>query len=267
MKVTIITINYNNLNGLKDTVDSVINQDYEDKEYIIIDGGSTDGSKELLDSYSNKSYYWVSEKDKGLYDAMNKGIKKSTGDYIIFMNSGDIFFDEKVLSDVFKSKVFKEDIIYGNTIYRYGNKGILRYARSLNIMKNELPFCHQSAFIKGNLMRNVLYDEVNYKLIADYDFFYKCWKDEKTFLHINKIISIYDTTGVSADKKRAKAIYIERCKIVGCNYSSHRYLLEVLKQKMKYTIKLIIPSKLLDVMLSREIDSNIPKPLRLFKQL
>lgn len=267
MKVTIITINYNNLNGLKDTVDSVINQDYKDKEYIIIDGGSTDGSKELLDSYSNNFYYWKSEKDKGLYDAMNKGIKKSTGDYIVFMNSGDVFFDENVLSDIFKSKSFNEDIIYGNTIYKYGDKGILRYARSLKIMKEELPFCHQSTFIKGDLMRNVLYDDKNYKLIADYDFFYKCWKNEKTFIHINKIISIYDTTGVSADKKRAKAIYRERCKILGCDFSFFKYIFLITKQKIKYTIKFVLPSKLLDVLLKREIDSNIPKPLKLFKQL
>lgn len=267
MKITIITINYNNVNGLKETVKSVLSQSYEKKEYIIIDGGSTDGSKELLDSYTNNFYYWISEKDKGLYDAMNKGIKKSTGDYIIFMNSGDIFFDENVLSDIFKTKSFNEDIIYGNTIYKYGDKGILRYARSLKIMNEELPFCHQSTFIKGDLMRNVLYDEVNYKLIADYDFFYKCWKNEKTFIHVNKIISIYDTTGVSADKKRAKAIYIERCKIVGCDFSFFKYIFLITKQKIKYTIKSVIPSKLLDVLLKREIDSNIPKPLKLFKQL
>ena len=99
MKISIITINYNNIQGLKQTLFSVLEQDYNNIEYIVIDGGSTDGSKELLRAKSDELFYWVSERDKGVYNAMNKGIAQSTGDYLIFMNSGDVFFNKHVLSD------------------------------------------------------------------------------------------------------------------------------------------------------------------------
>lgn len=93
MKISIITINYNNIEGLKQTVESVLSQTYIDKEYIVIDGGSKDGAVDFLKS-QNKITYWVSEKDGGLYNAMNKGIRKLSGDYVIFMNSGDVFLIE-----------------------------------------------------------------------------------------------------------------------------------------------------------------------------
>lgn len=127
MRISIITINYNNIQGLKNTLSSVLEQDYNNIEYIVIDGGSTDGSKELLVAKANELHYWVSERDKGLYNAMNKGITQSTGDYLIFMNSGDVFFNKHVLSAIFVNRKYEADILYGNTVYKYGQKGILRF--------------------------------------------------------------------------------------------------------------------------------------------
>lgn len=100
MKYSIITVNYNNKEGLRNTIESVIHQTYRDFEFIVIDGGSTDGSAEVLKEYDSQITYWVSEKDKGIYNAMNKGIAKATGDYLNFMNSGDCFYDEGVLGRV-----------------------------------------------------------------------------------------------------------------------------------------------------------------------
>ena len=97
MKYSIITVNYNNKEGLRKTIESVISQTFRDFEYIVIDGGSSDGSAELLKEYSDKITYWVSEPDKGIYNGMNKGIAKATGDYLNFMNSGDCFYDQQVL--------------------------------------------------------------------------------------------------------------------------------------------------------------------------
>lgn len=99
-KLSIITINYNNLSGLKRTIDSVINQTWKEFEYIIIDGGSTDGSAEFLNENKENINYWVSEPDKGIYNAMNKGIKVSNGEYLLFLNSGDWLIDNKVLENV-----------------------------------------------------------------------------------------------------------------------------------------------------------------------
>ena len=99
MKFTVITINYNNADGLRQTILSVVGQTCDDYEYVIIDGGSTDGSVEVIKEREDKISYWVSEKDGGIYNAMNKGVKAARGEYLIFMNSGDIFYDNKVLSD------------------------------------------------------------------------------------------------------------------------------------------------------------------------
>ena len=97
MKYSIITVNYNNRDGLRATIESVVNQTYRDYEFIVIDGGSTDGSTDVLKEFDDKITYWVSEPDKGIYNGMNKGIAKATGDYLNFMNSGDCFYNEKVL--------------------------------------------------------------------------------------------------------------------------------------------------------------------------
>ena len=97
MKLSIITINYNNLAGLQRTIDSVVCQTWHDYEWIIIDGGSSDGSKELIEQYQEYITYWCSEPDKGIYNAMNKGIDHAHGDYLIFMNSGDAFASKKCI--------------------------------------------------------------------------------------------------------------------------------------------------------------------------
>ena len=102
MKLSIITVNFNHREGLRNTINSVISQkDFDDYEFIVIDGGSTDGSKDVIMESANRITYWVSEKDGGIYNGMNKGIKVANGEYLIFMNSGDTFYNDHVLADVF----------------------------------------------------------------------------------------------------------------------------------------------------------------------
>lgn len=265
MKVSIITINYNNIEGLKQTVESVLAQTYSDKEYIVIDGGSKDGAVDFLKSKKNITY-WVSEKDGGLYNAMNKGIRKSSGDYVIFMNSGDVFFDNNVLSDIFDGIVYDADVLYGSTIYKYGNGGILRKPRDLSVMSYELPFCHQSCFIKGELMNKIEYDE-SYKLIADYNFFYLGWKKNWKFLLIHKIVSIYDTTGISADSTRKWQIYVEWCKIHGKETNLLYFHFQNFKSILKCFLVKILPAFVVDLIKHREKYSNNIKDFSDFKQI
>src|SRR5574339_979809 len=111
-KISIITVNYNDKAGLEKTLRSVTSQTLKDFEYVVIDGGSNDGSKELIESYADKIDYWVSEPDKGVYSAMNKGIKAATGEFVIFMNGGDLFYDTQVLENVQKMLVAEYDIYY-----------------------------------------------------------------------------------------------------------------------------------------------------------
>ena len=113
MKYSIITINYNHIEGLKRTIDSVISQTSSNYEYIIIDGGSTDGSVNIIKEYKEHLVYWISEKDNGVYHAMNKGVAQAQGDYCIFMNSGDCFYSPDVLSSLYE---YQEDIICGKVL-------------------------------------------------------------------------------------------------------------------------------------------------------
>ena len=126
MTLSIITINFNNVAGLKRTVDSVLHQTADDFEYIIIDGASTDGSREFIESCSSKLAYWVSEKDNGVYHAMNKGIGHARGDYLLFLNSGDYLNDAEVLARVF-NRPLQEDIIYGDIIWGHRRGKIYRH--------------------------------------------------------------------------------------------------------------------------------------------
>ncbi len=112
-KLSIITVNFNNATGLQKTFDSVFEQTFKDFEYIIVDGGSTDGSEEIIERNRDKINYWVSEKDKGVYHAMNKGMAKASGDYLLFLNSGDHFKDENILLEVMP-ELDGTGIVYGN---------------------------------------------------------------------------------------------------------------------------------------------------------
>lgn len=200
MKISVVTINYNNKTGLSKTLDSIINQSYKTFEFIVIDGGSEDGSKELLLQNSNVITYWVSEPDHGIYHAMNKGIMKAKGDYCIFMNSGDSFYDLNVLENVVPF-LDGTDVIYGNTEYTDGK---IRYSA------NEPPylsffivnsFSHQSTFIRTELLKKYLYDE-SLKIVADWKFFLQTLiLNNGSFKAIDLKISLYDANGISSTNK------------------------------------------------------------------
>lgn len=157
MKLSIITINLNNRDGLQKTIDSVVTQTFKDFEWIVIDGGSTDGSKELIEQYADHFAYWVSEPDKGIYNAMNKGIKVAKGEYLQFLNSGDWLWENDTLNKVFSSTP-NEDILYGNWEQK---DGILFSApHKLDaIYFFQSTLSHQAVFIKKSLFLYELYDE------------------------------------------------------------------------------------------------------------
>lgn len=203
-EVSIITINFNNVVGLKNTVESVISQSFQGKEYIVIDGGSTDGSAQLIEQYSDRLTYWISEKDAGIYNAMNKGIKAAKGEYLLFLNSGDCFVNEQILEKV-QAELTGAEIIYGN--------GIL-ITESGELIPHEMPealdlvffsrasLFHPSTFIKRELFdRHGLYNEEN-RIVSDWEFFLKT-----IILHnvpVKKIaynISMIEEGGISRKKE------------------------------------------------------------------
>ena len=197
MRYSIITINYNDKEGLSRTIKSVINQTSKDFEYIIIDGGSTDGSVDIIKQNANHIDYWVSEKDKGVYNGMNKGIAQAKGDYLVFMNSGDCFHMPDVLTlmsdyqeDIICGKVFE-----GNTTIPSGH-----YKPTItlvDLMRGSLP--HQAMFIKRELMVKHPYDE-NYKILSDWKFCIQALVfDNCTFRNSDVVVADYDISGISTN--------------------------------------------------------------------
>lgn len=214
-KVTIITINLNNSTGLQKTMQSVFEQSFKEVEYIVIDGGSKDGSVALIESYKDQLSYWVSEPDTGVYQAMNKGIQKASGEYLLFLNSGDYLQGEHILAKV-------ADTLNGSGIV-YGNVFLIESAlRSwTGVYPDKLSFQH---FIDGSLphpssfIKKTVFDEVGYydeglKIVADWKFFlHAICKFNVSYKHIDKVISAFYLDGLSSlaanqaliqDEKRA----------------------------------------------------------------
>ena len=199
IKVSIITINYNNKVGLKKTIESVIKQDFNSFEFIVIDGGSTDGSYDVIQEYKNCIDYWVSESDKGIYNAMNKGIAIAKGEYCNFMNSGDCFYDNSVLRSIFSNKREELcDIIAGNTYWTEWVKAPSNI--TMDFMFNG-TICHQCTFIKRYLLLKHYYDE-NLKIVSDRKFFIQTLIFENcSYEAIDVNVVIYDLNGYSSNNR------------------------------------------------------------------
>ena len=214
MKFSIITINYNNREGLRSTIDSVVRQTSDDYEFIVIDGGSTDGSVEVVNNYKDRINYWVSEPDKGIYHAMNKGVAQAHGDYCIFMNSGDCFYDQTVLERV-KAANPSEDIVVGKVVIDDQNHLISPPPKGeftmYHLYSGSIP--HQGSFIRTELLRKHPYDE-ELKISSDWKFFVQALIfDNSTIRYIDDFVARYDTTGVGLSHpelmKSEKVRYLE----------------------------------------------------------
>ncbi len=200
-KISIVTVCYNAIASIEETILSVINQDYPDTEYIIIDGGSTDGTVDIIRKYEHRIAKWISEPDHGIYDAMNKGIDNASGDYINFMNAGDRFYDRTVLSRVCET-ASDEDVIYGDAVMVTEYCAFTQQPQPLSQFVRTLPFCHQAAFAKSSLMRKFRFD-TSFRSAADYHFMYTLWHDGHSFGYVPSPIAIFDArAGFSAKNKK-----------------------------------------------------------------
>lgn len=222
MKLSIITINYNNLEGLQRTLDSVFGQSTDDFEYVVIDGGSTDGSSELIEKNSARISYWVSEKDNGIYNAMNKGIAAAKGEYLLFLNSGDELFDSAVIDQVI-SKLHTHDIIACDLQYIYETHTVYE------ANPNEVSFntfyrgtiYHPSTFIKKIAFQQVgLYDE-KLKIVSDWKWFmFAICKHQKTYFHCSLLVSKFYFDGISSAPENLIKVRKEREKVLREEFSA-----------------------------------------------
>ncbi len=195
MTVTIITINYNNVDGLSRTIDSIVSQTVHDYEWIVIDGGSTDGSVELLERYKEHFAFWVSEKDSGVYNAMNKGILHAIGDYVIFMNSGDFFLHADVLHDVIP--FLDKDIVAGSVTVE-GTEKRKTSPVSLtpwSVLNFNIP--HQAEFIQRSLFSTIgLYAEDLF-ILSDLEFNLKASLKNCSYKSLNYDVASVEQGGIS----------------------------------------------------------------------
>lgn len=187
--VSVVTVVYNDVFNIERTILSVINQTYKNIEYIIIDGGSTDGTVDIIKKYSDRVAYWVSEPDKGILFAMNKGIDRATGEWINFMNSGDYFFNDTVFEKVFSSTHPTADFLYGSFITKFGGLKV-RVVPSDNVNSmawQGMPLCHNTLFAKTTLMKKFPFD-TKFKVSSDGDFVIRCAAAGRVFERVDQII-------------------------------------------------------------------------------
>lgn len=215
MKLSIITINYNNAEDLRKTLASVASQTYADIEHIIVDGGSTDGSVEVIREYEQSiasrlsplasNLKWLSEPDSGIYNAMNKGIKMTNGEYLLFLNSGDCLVDEDVLSNVFQVAKDNIDVMYGDIKVVYNNQEIIKKSPDVvtfQYLYSNAIFHSGGSFIKKTLFDSYgLYDE-NLRIVSDWKFFVEIFiLKNVSYQHINLILSVFDLCGISTENQ------------------------------------------------------------------
>ncbi len=204
--ITVVTVVYNDEEHLEETVKSVINQDYRNVEYIVVDGGSKDGTLEVIKKYENAIDYWVSESDEGIYHAMNKGIDFGSGEWIVFMNSGDIFYSDDVLSKVFKNPDIFDGfgVIYGDHKVKYENKEKTIRAGDVSKLWRGSQFCHQAAIVSLACHKKIKFN-LERSIVADYEFFYKCSSLGVKMCHLPYVFAVVSAGGVS-DTKRIRSI-------------------------------------------------------------
>lgn len=197
-KVSIITVVKNDTTHIAETLDNIISQDYPNREIIIIDGKSEDGTREIIESKGNLVDKFVSEEDGGIFDAMNKGISLSSGDWICFINSGDGFYESTSISKISSNWDKHSEIILGDTrIVDRNRKEVEIYRANLSKVHSNTPAFHQSQFIKTGLLKDMPYD-LTYRYVSDYDFLLKCIRSGVEFQTLNFVTTNYLQGGISS---------------------------------------------------------------------
>lgn len=227
--ISIVTVVYNGEKYLEETIESVINQTYDNVEYIIIDGGSTDGTRDIIKKYEDKIDYWVSERDKGIYDAMNKGILLSRGHWLNFMNAGDIFVNDNILKEINFESYENFALVYGNKIQ---NEKIIKPYNIKVLQYGIIMGNHQSMFFNKNILNNDLVYILEYSIYADYELVNKIYLKNYLIKYIDKNIANYEGGGISSVVSLQKRK--DKYKIVLKNYGLIGVLKTILYRILKW---------------------------------
>lgn len=199
--LSIITVVYNGENYIEKTLKSIANQNVSNYELIVIDGGSTDKTIQIVDKYRDYVTRLISEKDNGIYDAMNKGVGIATGEWVIFMNAGDQFVEGSLAIAKDYLSDHDIDVLYGDVLIDQGDRFVLDKARPLSTINYSLPFCHQSCFVRTRYLNQIKFS-LKYLICADYDFFLKATYLDLRFKYIETPIAIFEYGGISSGISR-----------------------------------------------------------------
>lgn len=246
--LTIITVVYNDISYIEQTMLSVLNQTYPNIEYIVIDGGSTDGTVEVIKKYAGRLTYLISEPDGGIYPAMNKALDivamlhEDSGEevWVNFMNSGDSFADDKVLEDIFGEKGYLQQVdkneykklrvLGGHTYQVYADRREKLYAQGGVAAREMLPFCHQSSFVRFDKGFDWRFD-LRYRIAADYNLFYSICHDygAASIMTVDRFVACYQMDGSMTfeNLRKAKGEYLK----IQSNRPTWRWLKEYIKWK------------------------------------
>jgi len=246
--VSVITVVRNDVKNIERTLCSIFEQTYQNIELIIIDGASTDGTKEVIDKWMSNNQakegrilQYISERDKGVYDAMNKGIRKSHGAFVNFMNSGDVFHAPNSIEILHLEAVVPNTIVYGDTNTTYGD--ITQREKPREFFKTYMKFkgigiCHQSMFFPGEELRKRQYD-LSYRIVADYALSYDMWKTGTQFLYRDIIVADYKWgNGISSNPFGLIEVYRENARVAGQQWNLLFWAKMVLEYYRLYTKKL-----------------------------
>ncbi len=241
LRLSVITVNYNDQAGLSKTIESVLDQTNQNFEFIIIDGNSTDGSVDLLKLQNPNRVNWISEKDHGVYDAQNKGIVKAQGEYLLFLNSGDSFYSKNVVRNFLKMlESSNAQIIYGNSNLLL-DENASENLTPPNVLDAQFWYRgtlnHQAVFIKKALFDQFGNYNILYKVCADFNFFLQCFvKNPTMFQHFDCVVCNYDQTGSGVSRENFDAMMLERDEILHKNFSKEQ--MDVMEKKYQEGLSL-----------------------------
>ncbi len=209
--ISIVTVVFNDRQHIEDIIVNVRAQTYPNIDYLIIDGGSTDGTLDVIKKHDDGIDYWLSEPDKGIYDAMNKGVSAAAGVWVNFMNSGDSFYLPTTIADIVRAMPSSADLVYGHTYYRETDKMTLIETYNLDQLWMSMIFSHQSLFVKTALLREHPFD-TGFRISSDFDFIYHCYVNKRIFFDTKQIIAVHAVDGVSEQNIISRMV--ERWRIV-----------------------------------------------------
>ena len=258
-KISIIVVSLNTVDSFIKTIDSITSQTNQNYEIIVIDGGSTDGTIEEIAKRKKFFSFYSIEKDDGIYDAMNKGIDHIKTDWTIFLNSGDVFYNNHILNKIINLCVLKNDIIFSNTIVNNSNLKYVVTSKQFNKNTIVMPFCHQSSIVKTSLLKSYKFN-TKYSLSSDFNFFLECFIQGNNFLYFNNIISIVKSEGIS-DNQRQK-VFSENLEILNKknkNIISLLIYILMLREFLVSSIKFFLPKKIIRIVFQLKYRNRIIK--------